>query len=729
MTLLLVGIVAVILVILVAAFLTFRRGQDDDHDEAGGRWAFRDRVRSAGRDGHWRGPVQELERAPRSERDEPSRRAGERRRGYDEAAPAYGTRRPGRDQPGGRGYPAGRAGGPDTAGYPASRGRGTRGTESPPRRPGGRADGYDTGGFDTGGFETVSYDSGPRELYDTGPSPAAAGRMPPQSAGRDFTPEHDDDPALTDSDVFPRIRTDIPPAASSSRSASKPHNKPPAPAKSRSRQSRSSKRGDDDDWPSTEWDKLSDEQYWAELSADKPLATTARTAQPSPAKDAMAAPGVAQPKPAQLNPARTPGQPSSGSANPAPAKPAQSRPAPTRPAGTPPGRPAAAPTGPGKPPPDRESVAPRRRARPQEHTEVLPLRNRPRPAAAAAPSPPPQAGEPSMAVLASLANTPPARRPEPMPNADDDPLTSPSFSRQAVPTQDSRSYRTAGRDRPRGSTGDYPSGRYPTGSYPNGSSATGSYPNGSSATGSYPSGSYPSGSYPAGGGANGGGSRANGGTGPHGYQAGEHTNPSGAYPAIRPGERQPATPPATQAVPLSAPPPAPPRAPTGNPYGSYVDSAPAATGSHAAGYPEDRSRADGRYGGYPASSGLGYPEPPVRQPTGPDPAGSLPGRDSGWHSAPLPAGPDASADPASHYLYTGGTGYPDTAGYGAGPAAAEPGYPPAGYADPAGYAEPAGYADPAGYATGPYNGAGYPDGYGTDPYDPDAYGGYRPRQA
>jgi len=55
MTLLLVGIVAVILVILVAAFLTFRRGQDDDHDEAGGRWALRDRVRSAGRDGHWPG--------------------------------------------------------------------------------------------------------------------------------------------------------------------------------------------------------------------------------------------------------------------------------------------------------------------------------------------------------------------------------------------------------------------------------------------------------------------------------------------------------------------------------------------------------------------------------------------------------------------------------------------------------------------------------------------------
>jgi hypothetical protein len=322
MTLLLVGIVAVILVILVAAFLTFRRGQDDDHDESGGRFAFRDRVRSAGRDGHWRGPAQELERAPRSERDEPSRRPGERRRGYDEPAPAYGGRRPGRDQPGGRGYPAGRSGGPDAADYPASRGRGTRGTESPPRRPGGRADSYDTGGF-----ETVSYDSGPRELYDTGPSPATAGRMPPQSGGRDFTPEHDDDPALTDSDVFPRIRTDVPPATSSSRSASKPHNKPPAPAKGRSRQSRSSKRGDDDDWPSTEWDKLSDEQYWAELSADKPLATTARTAQPSQGRPGGAGRGPAEASPAQYHPVQSRPAQSSPAARPARRRVGQSRPA------------------------------------------------------------------------------------------------------------------------------------------------------------------------------------------------------------------------------------------------------------------------------------------------------------------------------------------------------------------------------------------------------------------
>src|SRR5215831_8144530 len=39
-----------------------------------------------------------------------------------------------------------------------------------------------------------------------------------------------------------------------------------------------SRKRDDDDWPSMEWDKLTDEQYWAQLSSDKPLATTARSA-------------------------------------------------------------------------------------------------------------------------------------------------------------------------------------------------------------------------------------------------------------------------------------------------------------------------------------------------------------------------------------------------------------------------------------------------------------------
>jgi hypothetical protein len=37
------------------------------------------------------------------------------------------------------------------------------------------------------------------------------------------------------------------------------------------------------DWSGTDWGGVSDEQYWAELSSDKPLATTARSAQPASA--------------------------------------------------------------------------------------------------------------------------------------------------------------------------------------------------------------------------------------------------------------------------------------------------------------------------------------------------------------------------------------------------------------------------------------------------------------
>jgi hypothetical protein len=43
------------------------------------------------------------------------------------------------------------------------------------------------------------------------------------------------------------------------------------------------RRDDDGDWPSTEWDKLSDADYWKEVASDKPLVTTARVAQPAQA--------------------------------------------------------------------------------------------------------------------------------------------------------------------------------------------------------------------------------------------------------------------------------------------------------------------------------------------------------------------------------------------------------------------------------------------------------------
>ncbi len=717
MTLLLVGIVAVILVILVAAFLTFRRGQDDDQDEPGGRWTVRDRVRSAGRDGHWRSsarerrPAEELRAPRRPGHPEPSRRPDDRQRGYDSAESAYADRRPGRgqrDQGGDRGYPARPAGryadAPAAADYPAPRTSRTPPAAPPARGPGARRqpNGYDTGGYDNAGYDTAQYGTGPGgQLYDTGPSAVMDDdqSLPDE---HDFTPERDDDPALTDSDVFPRIRGNIPPETS--RKAAKPH----TPAKSRSKQSRS-KRGDDDDWPSTEWDKLSDEQYWAELSADKPLATTARAAQPVAAKAAPAPSTPPQAKPAQARPTAA---------------------KPSRPAPPPPAPPAPAQA---KPTPDRASVAPRRRDRQQEAaTEALPVRGRQRPAPAPAPSLPREAGEPSLAMLTSLANAPAARRPEPAPR-DDDPLTSPSFSRQGAPAQDSRSYRSGGRDRPRGSTGDYPTGDYPTGDYPTGDYPTGGHPSGGHPSGGHPSGGHPSGGHPSGGYANGGYNNGgypnagySNGSGAQGYQAsdGEHTNPQAAYPAAWPSEQRPAPRPAAPRAPRPAAPSAPSRAPAGNPYGSYVDSAPTAhTGDPAAGYPQDRTRADVGYGGYPPAASGGYPEPPIRQPAGSDPAmAGLPGHSDGWHSAPPPAAADFPTDPASQYLYTGGSGYPDAAGYAAGLPSADASY-------QAGYPQPTGYPEPAGDPDGAHNGVGYPDGYGTDPYGPDGYGGYRPRQA
>src|SRR5260370_494781 len=62
------------------------------------------------------------------------------------------------------------------------------------------------------------------------------------------------------------------------------------------------KRDDDDDWRSTEWEKLSDEQYWAEVSADKPLSAMAKPSRPASDSGAKA-PGNGSAKRAVMPPA------------------------------------------------------------------------------------------------------------------------------------------------------------------------------------------------------------------------------------------------------------------------------------------------------------------------------------------------------------------------------------------------------------------------------------------
>ena len=277
MLLLVIGLVAVIVAVLVGVFLIRRRRDDDD--EPGGRQSVRDRLSSRGRDGRLRTDPR-MARKPPARGPAPSRRpAGEPRgyggpgrgyepagfdesRGYEPSSRGYGERAPrSRDDQRTERIPAARRGGryqdvPEPAtpvGARASR------TASAPRRGG------------------VGTDTGPgNALYDTGPSAA------------DLTATHiGSDPDLADSDVFPRVRAEIPETEAKAR--------PKNQSKGRGRPSRGRHDDDDDDWPSTEWDKLSDEQYWAELSADKPLATTARSAQPStpvpatPAKPARAA--------------------------------------------------------------------------------------------------------------------------------------------------------------------------------------------------------------------------------------------------------------------------------------------------------------------------------------------------------------------------------------------------------------------------------------------------------
>jgi hypothetical protein len=164
------------------------------------------------------------------------------------------------------------------------------------------------------------------------------------------------------------------------------------------------RRDDAADWPSTEWDKLSDADYWKEVASDRPLTTTARTAQPQSGHGRGAGlPPAAVPPPAaaQLPPAAVPppvAVPPPFAAVPPPAA-AYGRDllaAPT--SGLAPGS--------GRPEPGRPDLA---------------LRGHP--GAMADP------GQPGRLL-----------RPRPVPVTDDnDPLTSPSFP--TVVTSDSRSYR------------------------------------------------------------------------------------------------------------------------------------------------------------------------------------------------------------------------------------------------------------------------------------------------
>lgn len=239
MILLVVGLVAVIVVVLIAVFLSIRLGRGDEHDELDSGPSGRDRHRGQSEGwqepGGHRVPSPASRTAARSGRDpgygpHGPRERGSRGRGHDGAA-----RRPSRPPaPGYRAAGAARAVGAarPAVGASATAAHGRYGTGHSRRIEDHRSADY------------PSLDFGPGSGYPTGDHPSLDfpvgdyGATPDPRRGRESR------------------RRPAPAAAT---------------GKTRSRQ-----RGDDDDWPSTEWDNLSDEQYWAELAADKPLSSTAR---------------------------------------------------------------------------------------------------------------------------------------------------------------------------------------------------------------------------------------------------------------------------------------------------------------------------------------------------------------------------------------------------------------------------------------------------------------------
>jgi hypothetical protein len=786
MYLLVIGLVAVIVAFLVAAFFSMRRGHDDE-DEPARRPSVRNRMRGRGgddRDGdpRWdaaaqrpparrpagRGPApsrrpgREAREAGRADRNE---RAGyEQSRGYEPTSRGYGERAPirgydgQRDErtPGARRSP--RHDDATETVVQATARPARNGQAAPPARRG----------------SDDSFGTGPvTALYDTGPSAAA----PDEYA----TAQVNADPDLADSDVFPRVRADIPRPASKARPRSQPKARGSRPSR---------KHDDDDDWPSTEWDKLSDEQYWAELSADKPLATTARTAQSNGSAAAKPARGpadrpAATPRPdrdrAAAGPDRTPSRrnrdragqddatqqldarPGGRSSARPPTARARGAQAPeagdrdTRAVGTRPGSRS------GRPAPGRD----------YDSTERMPSRARPAGRAASSAqagtgpmSAPPMTTGPATGPISGPISTGPVtgptgvadpapRRSAPRGPASDDPLTSPAYARDSGASRDSRSYRGSGRaarrDPARG-TADASRGHQR-------SAARGDYPAAPAQYDGYPAAADGRRDYP------GPASR-------HGYppSPGERTDPNAGRPAASagyPASPPPARPSYDDGRPAET---TSPQAGAGNPYGSFVDSAPPPQpDSTGPSYPPAAPAApagggQGTYGTVPAGNGPagngpagngpagnypapgGYPDPYAPARDGYPAAAGHGSQDPGtaYYSAPPPA---AAAQPHGAYPYPASTGgYQDSPGYQNG----------AGYPDSTRYQNGAGYPDgndyPAsnGYSAG--NGqhaqpgqagqagydsryaedrqqnARYPAAPGTDPYGPDGYGGYHSRQ-
>lgn len=449
----------------------------------------------------------------------------------------------------------------------------------------------------------------------------------------------------------------------------------------RPRQARGKRADDDGDWPSTEWDELSDVDYWAEVASDKPLTTTAQPAsQARPARPD-------QSRGAEIRQAQG-GRPGPAPRDPAPQREREREPRlPVR------GQrqPAAA-----DPPPA---------ARQPEFSPAPVAATRSRPEAGQWPPsrPDPRHSEPSLAMLASLGD----QRQPAMP--DDDPLTSPSFPK--IPASDSRSYHSGrGHTPPAGSRSPEPYSE-PTQQFAAYASSAGQLDSYDAA------GQQSAAARPTGYGQQ--AAAAADRTSPQSYRPAPSAAPaSGSYRG-RGDETDPLAgaggyfsgqlPAAGNAVPVPVPVSAPVLRATGNPYGSYVDPlARSAPASAPAGLPGNGIPAG--YGGYaaagPESGQREAPYPPAARRETPAPSA---GQAVGWYPAggagPAAAYPELSPRPADSGSqepgYLNGSARTEQAGY------------------PAGQ-EPASYPSAA-YPAVPHDGQGYA---GPDPYGRDPYGGY-----
>ena len=447
MILLLIGLVAVIVVVLIAVFLSIKLGRSDEDDEPDYRSGARDRRRDQDERRE-----RDAERVPSSARasgrGSPPRGRGGDYDGYGSRGPAVERDSRGRDYGG-----ASRRPGPEAPGYRKP---------SPARSP-------------------VGASAAARGRHDTGPSRRpAADLLPADHPSVDFGPAGSYPAGDHPSVDFPAADYDV---MDDSRDRPAPRRKAgPAPAARKGRSRQRGKRDKDDDWPTTEWDKLSDEQYWAELSADNPLASMARPSKPARDPGAtVPANGKAKPQPAarESQPAHPP----------EPDLPGRTERAGHRGPATErlPSRAGARQAPPASLPPRREpGGAAAGRSYPDPHAVLdtgpqVPRNTGPHARRDAGPYPARDTGpqpreehrgrdtgahatsDRDLALRGGLVGPPP------IPGAlDDDPLTSPSFSVRSVPAGDSRSYtNTSRRAGPTGQpaadgTG---SGGYPTAAY------------------------------------------------------------------------------------------------------------------------------------------------------------------------------------------------------------------------------------------------------------------------